>query len=158
MQFQVPQFIDVEDKIIGPFTIKQFLYLAGGIGLGYLCLSLIPFIGWLFAIGAVILGSMLAFYRPNKKPFVDMIESAFYFYKNTRLYVWRRKEKVGDANIHIDLENFQSIQQVASQSTLPSNTNKLNDLSWSIDVPSSIEDKKVLGDSVGGGMRNSGDI
>ena len=35
MQFQVPQFLDVEDKIVGPFTIKQFIYLAGGVGMGY---------------------------------------------------------------------------------------------------------------------------
>ncbi|GAH87221.1 unnamed protein product, partial [marine sediment metagenome] len=27
MQFQVPQYIDIEDKVIGPFTIKQFLYI-----------------------------------------------------------------------------------------------------------------------------------
>ncbi len=33
MRFEVPQFIDVEDKIFGPFTFKQFLYLAGGAGL-----------------------------------------------------------------------------------------------------------------------------
>ena len=33
MMFSVPQFIDVEDKIIGPLTLKQFIYLAGGAGL-----------------------------------------------------------------------------------------------------------------------------
>jgi hypothetical protein len=42
MQFQVPQFLDVEDKIIGPFTIKQFLYLAGGAGFAYLSWRYIP--------------------------------------------------------------------------------------------------------------------
>jgi len=26
MQFQVPQFIEIEDKIFGPLTLKQFLY------------------------------------------------------------------------------------------------------------------------------------
>ena len=32
MRATVPQFIDVEDRVIGPLTIKQFLYLlAGGI-------------------------------------------------------------------------------------------------------------------------------
>lgn len=30
MQYQVPQFIDIEDKIVGPLTLKQFLFLAGG--------------------------------------------------------------------------------------------------------------------------------
>ena len=27
MQYQVPQFIEVEDKIFGPLTFKQFLYI-----------------------------------------------------------------------------------------------------------------------------------
>ncbi|TSC80302.1 MAG: hypothetical protein G01um101429_152 [Parcubacteria group bacterium Gr01-1014_29] len=31
-QFQVPQFIEVEDKIFGPLTTKQFFYLLGGGG------------------------------------------------------------------------------------------------------------------------------
>jgi len=29
-QFTVPQFIDVEDKILGPITIRQFLILLVG--------------------------------------------------------------------------------------------------------------------------------
>ena len=33
MRFEVPQFIEIEDKIFGPFTWKQFVYLAGGVGL-----------------------------------------------------------------------------------------------------------------------------
>ncbi|TSC61742.1 MAG: SsrA-binding protein, partial [Parcubacteria group bacterium Athens0416_74] len=32
MQFQVPQFIEVEDKIVGPLTFKQFVFIAGGLG------------------------------------------------------------------------------------------------------------------------------
>ena len=29
-QYGVPQFTDIEDKIVGPFTIKQFLVMVGG--------------------------------------------------------------------------------------------------------------------------------
>ena len=61
MQFQVPQFLDVEDKIIGPFTIKQFLYLAGGVGLGYLCIRFVPLLGWFLGIGSVALGGALGY-------------------------------------------------------------------------------------------------
>ena len=32
MRFEVPQFIDIEDKIIGPLTWRQFIYLGGGVG------------------------------------------------------------------------------------------------------------------------------
>ena len=30
MQYQVPQFIEVEDKIFGPLTFKQLVYVVGG--------------------------------------------------------------------------------------------------------------------------------
>ena len=30
MRFQLPQFIETETKLVGPFTLKQFIYLAGG--------------------------------------------------------------------------------------------------------------------------------
>ena len=29
MRFQVPQFIETEEKIVGPFTIKQFFWVGG---------------------------------------------------------------------------------------------------------------------------------
>ena len=32
MRFEVPQFVDIEDKIFGPLTFKQFIYIAGGAG------------------------------------------------------------------------------------------------------------------------------
>ncbi|MFM2424198.1 MAG: hypothetical protein RLZZ70_589, partial [Candidatus Parcubacteria bacterium] len=33
MQFEVPQFIEIEDKIFGPLTWKQFLYVGGGLSM-----------------------------------------------------------------------------------------------------------------------------
>ena len=52
MQFQVPQFIEVEDKIFGPLTFRQAVYLVGGAGLSYviyrfspsLIISIIPIV------------------------------------------------------------------------------------------------------------------
>jgi hypothetical protein len=35
-QFHVPQFIEVEDKIFGPLTLKQFLYVIGGAGIVFI--------------------------------------------------------------------------------------------------------------------------
>ena len=42
MRFQVPQFIEVEDKIFGPLTLKQFLYTAGGAAVGFIIWSIFP--------------------------------------------------------------------------------------------------------------------
>ena len=104
MQFQVPQFLDVEDKIVGPFTIKQFIYLAGGVGMGYMAYRFIPLIGFIIGLGMIALGWALGFYKYNGKPFVYIIEAAFLYAKKDRLYVWKRKERAAEAAL--DLSNF----------------------------------------------------
>jgi hypothetical protein len=43
MQFRIPQFIDIEDKVFGPFTFKQFGYLLGAIAFAYIFWKLIPY-------------------------------------------------------------------------------------------------------------------
>jgi len=92
MRFEVPQFIEVEDKIIGPFTWKQFIYLAGGVGLAVVLFLTAPFIIFLL-IGAPvgILAGLLAFYPVNNRPFSTFLESFFQFLRATKYYQWRKK-------------------------------------------------------------------
>jgi hypothetical protein len=132
MQFLVPQFIDVEDKIVGPLTLKQFLYGAGSIGMGYVCYRFIPYAGLFLGIGSIALGWALGFYQPNKRPFAFMVESAFSYYTSTRLYVWKQvNKKKMDAEFSLD--NFHPTSHVAEM-TLGNTGNKLSDLSWGMDV------------------------
>ena len=42
MQFHIPQYIDIEDKLFGPLTLKQAVYVAGGLGGAYLAYRIIP--------------------------------------------------------------------------------------------------------------------
>ena len=75
MRYQVPQFIEIEDKIIGPLTLKQFVYLAGGAGLSYLVYAVTnPYLP-IFIVVALMLpvaafGVALAFYKINNRPFI----------------------------------------------------------------------------------------
>lgn len=92
MRFEVPQFIEVEDKIFGPLTWKQFVYLAGGVGFGVAAFFMLPF--YIFLFTAVPLGGLaaaLAFYPVNNRPFSIFLEAMFSFYTNSKLYLWRRK-------------------------------------------------------------------
>ena len=95
MMFKTPQFIDVEDKIFGPFTFKQFVYLAGGGGLGYLAYKLIPvkIIGGVFLFAFVGLGFALAFIKPNGKPFIIYLLSMIKYYITPKTYVWKKEEQ-----------------------------------------------------------------
>ncbi len=147
MQFQVPQFLDVEDKIIGPFTIKQFLYLAGGLGFGYMFGRFIPYVGWGLGAGMVAFGAALAFYKHNSKPFIYLIESGYNYIRSERLYVWKRREK--DAEKELDLNNYKPVKH-ASGLLANKTGSKLNDLTWSIDVKeeNSVEANKVTGSGI----------
>lgn len=95
MRFEVPQFIEIEDKIFGPFTWKQFVYLGGGVGLAVVIFFTMPFIMFIL-IGVPIggLSILLAFYPINNRPFSIFLESMVYFYKNSRVYHWRKKSTV----------------------------------------------------------------
>ena len=93
MRFEVPQFVDVEDKIIGPLTWKQFIYVAGGGGTLFLLYATLPFILFLlFGIPFGLLAAALAFYRINNRPLSLMLEAVVTYFGKSRLYIWKREE------------------------------------------------------------------
>ncbi len=96
MQFEVPQFIEIEDKIFGPLSWRQFLYLGGGIGLGVtLFIVDIPFIVFiLVGIPVIILAVALAFYPVNNRPFSFFLEAVLNYSRSKKLYLWRKKEEI----------------------------------------------------------------
>lgn len=90
MQFQVPQFIETEDKIVGPFTIRQFIYIAAAFGLSAILYFMVA--TWLWAILSVplwALGAALAFVKINGQPFSRIIFAALTFYWQPQKYVWQ---------------------------------------------------------------------
>ncbi len=131
MQFKVPQFLDIEDKIFGPFTFSEFVYLAGGAGLCYVLFKLLGFfVGFvpILLVGGFSLA--LVFYRPNGKPFINMVENSISYYTQNRLYVWKRQDRS-------DNKNKQPINNAVlteNEHIVKLNKSKLKDLSWSLDV------------------------
>lgn len=131
-QFQVPQFIEVEDKIFGPLTTKQFFYLLGGGGISFLIwffidnriLSIIlasPFVG---------LAAALAFMKVNGRPFIDVLANSFTYMRKPRLYLWQKSKEM-------KIPSGADITSTAIRSGLiiPKVTqSKLDDLAWSLDI------------------------
>src|ERR1035437_7799315 len=94
MRYQVPQFIEIEDKIVGPLTIKQFVYLAGGAGMSFVVFRFLPLLLALPVIAVIIVLSLaLAFYKVNNRNFIELLESVFSFYRKDRLYIWKKIPK-----------------------------------------------------------------
>lgn len=90
MQFQVPQFIEVEDKLIGPLTLKQFLYIAAAGGLSFVLFFYVQM--WLWFILSIFLtaaAASLAFLKINGRPLIHVILSAISFYWQPQTYVWQ---------------------------------------------------------------------
>src|SRR5487761_2165005 len=93
MQYQVPQFIEVEDKIFGPLTLKQFIYLAGGAGLCLMFFTLLPIYNALiFMLPVAGFALALAFYQVNGRPFIEAVEHALGYAWGHKLYLWKQRD------------------------------------------------------------------
>lgn len=133
MQFKVPQFLEIEDKIFGPFTFRQFVYLAGGGGMCFVLYRLLGFWFGLIPILAVAgFSLMLAFYRPNNKPFISMVESGFKYIFQDKLYIWKRRKYKQDTKKQTGGEMLDGSQVMYTNARLSGS--KLRDLAWSLDV------------------------
>lgn len=141
MRFQVPQFIEVEDKIFGPLTLKQFIYLAGGGGLSFLLYVILGSVVF-SAIPIIIVMSFaaaLAFYRVNNRPLLDTVESAFKYWMGGKLYIWKKEEKVKPVSTEAAMREAKSYASVMVPKISDS---KLKDLTWSLDIKESIYSNK----------------
>ncbi len=94
MRFEVPQFIDIEDKIFGPLTWRQFLYLGGGIGLGVVLFFVNKLIFLFFGLPLIALAGALSFYPVNNRPFSFFLEAVFNYLGSNKLYLWQKKEEI----------------------------------------------------------------
>jgi len=95
MRYIVPQFIDTEDKIFGPITVRQFLILTiGGLSI-FVSFKLADFS--LFVLEAFIFGGLtivIAFVKVNGKKFhhffLDMLN---FLFKSPKIAIWQKKGK-----------------------------------------------------------------
>ncbi len=90
MQFQVPQFIETEDKIVGPFTLRQFIYIAVATVIIFLLYFILAL--WLWGVLALVLeGSALALalLKINGRPMPVFTAAAFSYVWRPRVYEFR---------------------------------------------------------------------
>ena len=139
MRFQVPQFIEIESKIFGPLTFKQFIYLAGGAGIIFLIYITLPFfiaVMLIVPVGAFAIA--LSFYKVNNRPFIKVTENAFRYFTAPKIYVWK-KEKIQQPTT-IDQLTWKRVERGISPQYIPKLTkSKLKDLAWSLDIKHNIK-------------------
>ncbi len=134
MRYQVPQFIEFDSKIIGPFSFKQFIYLLGGVGGTYLIYKIFGiFPGILFILVLWALTGSLAFVKINNKDFVDVLAAAFSYITKSKLYIWKKVDKPLKRE-----EEIKETETVDSFMAPSLSQSKLKDLAWSLDVNKNI--------------------
>jgi len=92
MQFQVPQYYEVKERIVGPLTLQQFFYIAAACGLSFLMFFIFQL--WLWFLASVILigtASALALIEINGQSLTKILFFAFFYYWRPRIYFWQRE-------------------------------------------------------------------
>ena len=129
MRFQVPQFIEVEDKLFGPLTFKQFIYLAGGVGFSVVLFLFLPkFLAIIIALPIILFAAALAFYKVNDKPFANMVEAFVKYALTDKLYIWKKEPPSLKSSGE---PREKKIEQVYVPKLSES---KLKELTWSLDI------------------------
>ena len=94
MQFKVPQNIDLEDKIVGPLTLVQFLYVLGGGLIDYILFqSIAPksmAVFLILAIPIALIAAGMAFVKIQDQPLSHFIKAGIYYYTHPKARFWKK--------------------------------------------------------------------
>ncbi len=101
LKFKVPQNIDIEDRILGPLTMLQFVYAVIGFGVCYITINAIPApYSYIIAAPVALFVVCLDFVKVNERPFLDFMKAAITFMMTPRQRFWREGEE-SDLDIEI---------------------------------------------------------
>lgn len=90
-QFVVPQFIDVEDKVIGPITVRQFIIMLVGGALVFIAYKLSDFTLFLFEFVVVSgLTLVIAFIKINGRPIHYFLLNIIQTSRRPKVRVWQK--------------------------------------------------------------------
>jgi len=91
MLINVPQYIDVEDKVAGPLTAKQLGWMVLlGVALLIMWNMFSKPLFFIIGIPLTILLVALAFYKPYGQPFGSFIVFGIMYFFRPKVYFWKR--------------------------------------------------------------------
>lgn len=133
-QVTVPQFLDVEDKIFGPVTIRQFIELMVGGMFVFIFYKTFDFSLFVTASILVIgLTLIVAFVRVNGQAFHLFLLNLISTLKNPKLKVWKKKLTMEELKMEMKtpVETRPMVRTVPRKSVTVS---KLSELSLIVDT------------------------
>jgi len=99
-QFTVPQFIDVEDKIIGPITSRQFVIMLGAfllIAINYKIFYFSIFL--IVSIPELVIALVFSFIKVNSRPFHFFLLNIIQTTKRAGLRIWSNANNYYDSEL-----------------------------------------------------------
>lgn len=127
-KFIVPQFIDKEDQILGPITVRQFLIMLGAAFFTFIAFKILAF--WYFVFATILIVALAAVFG-----FVKVNGQAFHiFFVNFLQTFTRPALRVWDKNLlDIELRAWSKVEvaapmQVTARKERPESS-RLRDLS-----------------------------
>ena len=109
-QFVIPQFIDVEDKIIGPITTRQFIILLVMSIVLFLIYKLVTFTYFLvFGVPFFGLCVTLAFVKVNGQPFHFFLLNLMQTMRRPSLRVWNKELSLDEVRRYLKKEEVKVV-------------------------------------------------
>ncbi len=91
MRFQLPQFIGTEIKLVGPFTLKQFLWVAAGATMLFLDFSVLTgFAAFLVAVPIITIFASFAFLKIDDLPLINYVANMLSFTLGQKRYIYKK--------------------------------------------------------------------
>jgi len=129
MPYHVPQFLEVEDKLFGFFTLRQFLYVFGGLAVAYIAKTYLHiFLAYPIILAVIPFSFAMAFAKINNRPFIFLVDAFLHYIASPRLYIWKKIPKKQEEKKTEEEKNPLGVY------VPPMSQSKLKDLSWSLDI------------------------
>lgn len=133
-QFTVPQFLDVEPKILGPITLRQFIIMVGVIVAEFLIYRIFLNVLAMIAIGLPVaaLGSAFAFGKVNGQPLHYIILNFIQYMKKPIRRVWDKT--LSDQDLRVYLKKEPAPEPKIKLQKAPLETSRLSELTLMVNT------------------------
>jgi hypothetical protein len=126
-QFVVPQFIDVEDRIMGPISVRQFVLMLFPMMVGAIAWKMFDLsLFLLIAVPVFIIFGLLAFLKVNGMPLHFFLLNLMQSLKRPRLRVWDKS--LTDAEIRIRINKKDAPPPPPPPRKAPLSSSRLHEL------------------------------
>lgn len=128
-KYIVPQFIDNENKILGPITVRQFMIVLASVFILFILYSIFPFV--YFAIMAAVIvpiSATFAFVKINGQPFHLFAVNVLQTQMRPKIRVWNKEKNDAEIRAYIKQGAPKETNQVMAPSKARPDSTKLRDL------------------------------